>query len=160
MTVDAINRKVPWAALSAFAGLMALLAAIWLGPRLLAPPTAASLATPADCDLSAGPCRAAAGESALTLMLNPRQPRALEPLQFQVRTEALDADSISIVLEGRDMYMGYNRIELQPSPADPVLWTGTGELAICTTGEMIWLARVEAGTAGGPATARFEFSAR
>jgi len=141
--------------------LLALLATVWLLPRWLAPPRVAELAPPAGCDLSAAPCRIEDGRRSVELELAPRQVRALEPLEFRVRTQGMDTTAVSIQLEGKEMYMGINQLQLQPVAGEPGLWRGVGELAVCTTGEMIWQARIRVATGhDGDLNALFEFSAR
>ena len=99
------------------------------------------------------------GVRSLEFELAPRQARSLEPLEFRVRTEGMDTTTVNIQLEGRDMYMGINQLQLQPVPGEPGLWRGIGELAVCTTGEMIWQARVQAAGSSN-LNALFEFRAR
>lgn len=73
---------------------------------------------------------------------------------------ALAATLVTVYLEGRDMYMGLNSLALVPSTDEPGLWLGTTALGICTTGEMLWQATVEARIAAAPVSAQYEFSAR
>jgi hypothetical protein len=137
-----------------------LVTVIWLLPRYLAPVAAPTLSTEPDCDLGLGACSATEDGISLALELAPYQATALEPLHFQVRLKGASATAVTIYLEGRDMYMGLNSLALVPSTDEPGLWLGTTALGICTTGEMVWQATVEAHTAAAPVSARYEFSAR
>lgn len=135
-----------------------LILSIWLMPRLLSRPTPIDLTQAPGCDLARGSCVAGNDHMAVSLELSPHDVRSLEPLNFSVKLEGTEASAMKIRLEGRDMYMGLNEIGLQPATSG--LWQGRGELAVCTTGRMVWRATVLAMTPTGPLSARFEFSAK
>ncbi|GGO87501.1 hypothetical protein GCM10011348_40840 [Marinobacterium nitratireducens] len=149
---------VQWLAIPAL--ILVLIASVWLLPRWLQAPPPADQLRADHCDLGLGPCRVELGAHSLELELAPRQVRALEPLEFRVRTTGMDTQAVSIRLEGKEMYMGINEVQLQPVTSDPGLWRGTGELAICSTGEMVWQARVQVTGQSDSLDVLFEFSAR
>ncbi|UTW13588.1 hypothetical protein [Marinobacterium rhizophilum] len=137
-----------------------LLASALLLPRLLASSQPPDLITEPGCDLSAGPCSSRAAEQSMTLALSSGPAQAGSTVQFSLQLKAVPAQAVWLQLEGRDMYMGINRIPLEKSADSPGLWHGTTELAICTTELMQWQVRVEATAAATPITALFEFSSQ
>ncbi len=145
--------------------LLLLLAAIVLACILLLPPllTASqppSLITEPGCDLSDSPCASRAGEQSMLLELSSGPAQAGRTVEFSLQLQAIPAQAIWLQLEGRDMYMGINRLQLQQADDTPGLWRGATELAICTTERMLWQVRVEALAPTSPITAIYEFSAQ
>lgn len=137
-----------------------LLASVILLPRMMASPQAPSLSTAPGCDLSAGPCTSQGAERSMTLTLASGPARAGDTVQFSLQLKGIQPRSVTLQLEGRDMYMGINRLQLEESADQPGLWLGSTELAICTTRLMQWRARIEAQTDTAPITAHYEFSAQ
>jgi hypothetical protein len=122
-------------------GLTALLGGFWLLAQFyLDDFSKVDLITPAPCDLSAGPCQATRGTEQIRFAIESPQIGSHALLQLRVHLEGLAADSIEVDFQGRDMYMGINRVALNKQ-ADGSYW-GEGRLPVCTTGEMPWRARV------------------
>lgn len=96
----------------------------------------------------------------MTLALTSGPARAGEIVQFSLQLEGIQPESVALQLEGRDMYMGINRLQLEEAADQPGLWLGSTELAICTTHLMQWQARVEAQAGTAPVIAHYEFSAQ
>jgi hypothetical protein len=138
-----------------------LLASSLLLPRLLTTASQApSLAMVPNCDLSVAPCTSRSNDQAMTLELVSGPALAGEALQFSLQLEGIHARSVTLQLEGRDMYMGINRLQLTESADQPGLWRGRTKLAICTTEQMQWQARIEALGDTAPIIAHYEFSAQ
>lgn len=113
------------------------------------------------CYLNTTQCIAKKDEVQIALSVQPQAIASLKPLTFFADINHPDTKRVVLDLQGKEMYMGLNQIELTLNPATH-LWEGTTELAVCTTGEMIWLATVSVFNATGTATthAQFEFTAR
>jgi hypothetical protein len=140
------------------AALLALV--LWLPGYLQpAPSGQVMFTTEAGCSVSQSACRAVAAERAMTLSMTPTPVRSVTPLQVSVHLDGVDAQTVQLSLEGQDMYMGINQIQLsKDSQSD--LWRGVAELAVCTTGEMSWRARVTARQGQQTFEAAFDFNAR
>lgn len=137
-----------WRPLAALMLLLALIAGLlWGVPRLveysgLRQDSAATLTlVPSTCDLNSGSCRAGQEGHALEFSLGPAPIASLKPLRAEVRLEGIKARAVTLLLEGRDMYMGLNETHLVAQDGDGV-WHGTTELAVCSTGRMVWRARL------------------
>ncbi len=146
----------------ALLSILALL--IWQLPRLaehwLAEPAQdVEVLTAAPCDLNQSSCSASNGRVSVSFGLTPVPIRSLQTLTADLRLDGLQADRIQLSLEGRDMYMGLNQIALTPG-ALPGQWLGSTELAVCTTGRMIWRARLIIEGQGQRLTTWFDFAAR
>ncbi|MCP8689918.1 hypothetical protein [Marinobacterium sedimentorum] len=138
-----------------------LLASALLLPRLLTrAPAAASVVTAPGCNLSVAPCTSRGDGLAMTLTLASGPALSGEELEFSLQLQGTRAQSISLLLEGRDMYMGINRLQLTESADQSGLWRGRTTLAICTTAQMPWQARIEALGDTTPIIAHYEFSAQ
>lgn len=94
------------------------------------------------------------------MSVTPKEITSGIPLEFEIRLEGVVADTIHLSLEGRDMYMGISQTDLKPVADKPGYWNGISELAICTTGEMTWRARVTVQHGPTITEANFDFSAR
>ncbi|MGB0466594.1 MAG: hypothetical protein ACPGF7_03555 [Pontibacterium sp.] len=138
-----------------------IFAVLWL-PELLKPSAAQNLILTTDnnCSIKESACTARSGKHSVTLRVAPREIKSAIPLDFQVQLEGIDASAISLNLEGRDMFMGINQVALQPTPNQEGHWQGVNELGACTTGEMVWRARLNIQTKKDTFEAHFDFSAR
>ncbi|MCO4758661.1 MAG: hypothetical protein KC477_11585 [Oceanospirillaceae bacterium] len=92
--------------------------------------------------------------------VSPREIRSTIPLTFNVTLKGINANAVNLSLEGQDMYMGLNQISLTPVANQPGVWRGITELAICTTGEMPWRARIIAQQDQQQLEAHFDFTAK
>ncbi len=111
-----------------------------------------------DCDLQQGACHVELSNGRLQLEAGPRPLRSLSPLNLALGLEGVEASRIRVDLQGAEMYMGINRFELQRG--SDARWHGQTELAVCTTGSMLWQLTVEIETPKGPEQHLFEFEAR
>lgn len=146
--------------LSVIIAAAALLALVFWLPGYLQPPTGnVTLAGEPGCSINQGACRATGEQRALTLEIAPAPVRSATPLQISVRLDGFEADAVQLSLEGKDMYMGINQVALRKDSTTG-LWLGVGELAVCTTGEMAWRARVAAQQGQQTFEAAFDFNAR
>jgi len=142
-------------------GLSALaLAAFLIVPKLVPQKPVDQFLKNYNCDLRTGPCTARDDSSAITVEFLSGEFRSMTPLNFQVQLENINASEVILDLRGRDMYMGINQVKLQPVPDQDNLWHGTAELAICTTGEMIWQGSFTAITDLGSVSTSIEFAAK
>lgn len=126
-----------------------------------------------DCDLQQGSCQLKVGDGTLRLEAGPLPLRSLSPLKLSLSLDGMDARRIRADLQGAEMYMGINQFELEPAtdpktsgadktdlPIRSQHWQGKTELAVCTTGSMVWQLTLEIETPEGPQQHLFEFEAR
>ena len=137
---------------------------IWKLPHFLSQantPAVRELSTVAQCDLTKGACYAKLDEVEIALSIEPKQFSSLKPLLFTAEISGLDATEAILDLQGKEMYMGINQTPLTLNPNTQV-WTGVTELAVCTTGSMLWQASVIAreNDQTTPIKATFEFVAQ
>ncbi len=114
-----------------------------------------------NCDLNTAPCTASDGDKSISLAITPQQIASLVPLTFSVSLTNIDAHSVVLDIQGKDMFMGINQIKLSPS-SDGKAWEGVTELAVCTTDSMFWKASilVYPDATAIPDKATFEFEAK
>lgn len=136
-------------------------AVVWL-PEQLKPQTAGNqlFLTDNNCSIKHSDCSATLDTRSIAVDVSPREIRSAVPLTFSVTLNGINANAVNLSLEGQDMYMGLNQISLTPVANQPGLWSGTTELAICTTGEMSWRARVVAQQDQQQLEAHFDFTAK
>ncbi|MBN0989533.1 hypothetical protein [Amphritea pacifica] len=134
--------------------------AIWLGSTLFGLPSVQAPGIASDCDLNQQSCTVDMGEVSLTVDIQPRPVRSMTPLNYRVSIDGTSASKVIINLQGSEMYMGINQTQLTPVESSPGNFSGQGELAVCTTGEMLWRLTVSAETAAGPINTWFEFRAK
>lgn len=109
----------------------------------------------AECQLPDETCFAALGKGqALSFTLHTPEPRPLEPLPVTVRLEGFSEEllqqlELEIDLQGRDMYMGYNRTAMKYQGQG--VFTATPLLSLCTDEMMVWRASVLIHSTGLPA---------
>jgi len=154
------NRLIQYA----FICLLALglgIAVVWL-PEQLKPQTPENqlLLTESGCSIKESTCRASLDTQTISVEVNPQAIRSTIPLTFTVHLDGIDADAVNLSLEGVDMFMGLNQTQLSPVQDKPGFWRGVTEIAICTTGEMMWRARVIAQQDQQQLEAHFDFSAK
>lgn len=100
----------------------------------------------ASCQLPQEVCSAQlTGQQQLTFTLHNQQPKPLEHLPVSVQLTGyspaeLENLQLEIDLQGRDMYMGYNRTLMQHQGNG--LFTANPILSICTEDIMVWRASV------------------
>ncbi|WP_416886347.1 hypothetical protein [Marinospirillum sp.] len=98
------------------------------------------------CQLPEDTCYATLGqERQLSFRLLTEQPLPLEPLPIEVQLEGWSAAEqaqliMEVDLQGRDMYMGYNRTQLHHQGEG--LFSGIPRLSLCTDEVMVWRASV------------------
>ena len=131
--------------------------AVWLGASMFSLPSAEAPGIASNCDLNDKSCTVHMGEVSLTLDIQPRPVRSMAPLNYRVSIVGARASNVLISLQGSEMYMGINQTPLTAVESKPGVFSGQGELAVCTTGEMLWRLTVSAETAAGPLNTWFEF---
>lgn len=131
-------------------------------PDILAKPQPPMLyALAENCDLNTAPCTATKGKKSISVAITPEKISSLVPLVFSVTLTNINAQSVVLDLQGKDMFMGINQIKLSPA-SDGNTWEGTAELAVCTTNTMFWRASILAypDETSNPEKATFEFEAK
>lgn len=110
------------------------------------------------CLLNQQSCTASGAEQSISLKVSTDTIRSLTPLPFVASLSGMEAESVTLVLEGKEMFMGVNQVSM--SQQHDGSWHATTELAVCTTGKMVWLANVIIErTNQQPIKATFEFEA-
>lgn len=100
----------------------------------------------AECQLPEQSCQTTLPDNQrLHFTLHTPEPRPLEPLPITVRLEGYSEEELSrlqleIDLQGRDMYMGYNRTPMQYQGEG--VFSATPLLSLCTDEMMVWRASV------------------
>ena len=108
------------------------------------------------CDLQSGPCvtEMPNGER-VTLSIEPRPIPLVEPLQFQVKLDGVEADKVFVDVQGLGMNMGINRPQLQQQSAEQ--FSGEGMLPVCIRNSMEWEVKVLMETEKGTIAVPFRF---
>ncbi|WP_417221842.1 hypothetical protein [Amphritea sp.] len=134
--------------------------AVWLGSSIFSLPTNEAVGVESRCDINHQACTVNIGEARLTLDIQPRPIRSMTPFDYQVTIEGADVSEVMVNLQGSEMFMGINQTALTAVEGKPGVFHGVGQLAVCTTGEMLWHLTVSADTAAGPLSTWFEFRAK
>lgn len=131
-------------------------------PSFLEPDNQASALklTHPDCSLNNGECVAKLEQQKIALEIKSETIRSATPMLFEVTLNNITANQVMLDLKGKEMFMGLNQVMLKPVAGDPSRWQGAATLAVCTTGEMTWVASVIAEKSGQLTQADFEFKAR
>ncbi|QGU32300.1 hypothetical protein [Thermochromatium tepidum] len=147
----------PWVWLGAAAlGLGAILVVVQAVWSVLYP--SASWVAPLDphCDLRAGPCEVRfGGGGRVRLGIEPRTLPVAAPLRLKVELSGLEAKAVEVDFVGVEMYMGFNRVTLEPLGTGR--YAGNGMIPVCTSKRMTWEARVLLHTPDGLLAAPFRF---
>lgn len=168
MTEDATKAKDKRLWLLVVAGLLIVLFVLlgWLARTLMSgmlkddQANTLQLTTVEPCNLHQGPCTARYGKQLMRFSITGPALNSEHQLNFAVQLDNIEADQVSLQLQGKDMYMGENRYILQPpSKAKPgaATFSAAGQLPACTTGTMVWIAQLNITTDTGMMQARFEF---
>lgn len=134
----------------------------WRGPSLLQPTAGNEAQVDGDCDLHRGACEAYWPDGTqLTFQITPRPIRMQQRLQLQADVEGPSPpDRVQVDFQGVEMYMGYNRPELEQRGDR---WESLGILPLCVTDRMTWEATVmlhQGEDDENLRTARFRFETR
>ena len=113
-----------------------------------------------DCSLNNGECVAKLDQHEIALEIKSETIRSATPMLFEVTLNNIKADQVMLDLKGKEMFMGLNQVMLTPVADDPNRWQGEVTLAVCTTGEMVWVSSVVLEKGGQKTQADFEFTAR
>ncbi|RTE66266.1 hypothetical protein EH243_06630 [Amphritea opalescens] len=140
--------------------LVGFIVAVWLGTSIFSLPAKDKDAVASQCDLNLQRCTVQIGEATLSLDIMPRPIKSMTPLSYQVHIYGVETSSVLINLQGSEMFMGINQTALTAVEGQPGSFTGAGQLAVCTTGEMLWRLTVSADTTAGPLNTLFEFRAK
>ncbi len=88
------------------------------------------------CNLHQQACTATHNDQAAILNITPKPIPVAKPLKVSVTLQNLPAKKVELDISGINMYMGYNRVALQPIDANR--WQGDSMLAFCTNDVMEW----------------------
>jgi len=138
--------------------LIALLAVLlWRGQWIVAPDEGRVASVDPGCDLHAEACYAELPDGGeLRLAIRPRPIRMRERLELEVTVSGVEPERVQVDFQGVEMFMGYNRPELEPVNAR--VFQGEAVLPLCLTDEMTWEAQVLLDTAEGRTSAPFRFA--
>ena len=96
-----------------------------------------------DCDVNLETCLidlpAEEKSRMLSLSMNPKPAKSLVPLTFTFSVDGEQPESAWLDLQGTTEYMGINQTPLKFNGEH---WSGVTELSVCTTGLMVWKARL------------------
>jgi len=96
----------------------------------------------AGCDLRAGPCVIALKDGAsVSFSIEPREIPLARPLQLMVHVEGFKVDGVSVELNGVDMKMPLNQLELENTVKGE--FSATATLSFCSRNAMEWEALLE-----------------
>jgi len=108
------------------------------------------------CNLEEGSCESHfPGNGTVTFSLSPHPIVGLKPLQLNVQTKGMAAQSVEVDFRGLGMNMGFNRPKLKKISDGE--FTGTGTLSVCILERMTWEATVLITTHDGVFAAPFRF---
>lgn len=88
------------------------------------------------CQLHKDACTTDFGDIHITLTPHTHPIPIAKGIDFTATLENLSAKRVQLDINGRNMYMGYNRIDLKQQ--DTQHWTGKSLLAFCTIDAMQW----------------------
>lgn len=89
-----------------------------------------------NCDLHQQACVAKHENSSAKLDISPKPLAIAKPLAVKVELENIEAEKLELDISGINMYMGYNRVSLQPQGAGK--FSGQTMMAFCTNEVMEW----------------------
>ncbi len=143
------------------AGIAALAASIWLPGLVQQNALQGDIQLPEpDCEITTAGCTTQLDQLSVSMQLDKNRVHAATPLTLTVQLDNIPAQSVMVDLQGQDMYMGINQLQLSPVEGSPGKWQGSTELAVCVTGEMTWQARVLADTENARISTQFRFQAK
>lgn len=95
------------------------------------------LSTEANCFLQEASCHASDKQAQIMLSLNPQPVPLMKPIQASLQLSGLsDIDAIELKVEGLNMYMGFQTVQLVKQTATD--WQGSFSLPLCSENEMHW----------------------
>lgn len=128
--------------------LVAILASIWYASHYLKSRSTADMDwfEAQDCDLPAESCLAQLQiDKSMRFELLTDDPQPLQPLPVRVTLSGFSEDELAALrleldLQGRDMYMGYNRVPMVHQGGG--VFTATPTLSLCVDQQMVWRSSV------------------
>jgi hypothetical protein len=98
-----------------------------------------------NCSLHESTCTQHNGDQSIKLTVTPQPVTVAKPLNIKVQTKNLDIVSMQLDIDGINMYMGYNRTNLEVVGKQLTNhWQGSTMLAFCTNNRMTWKVTVAA----------------
>lgn len=92
-----------------------------------------------ECNLHHQNCLLKYGDQSVELSVSPNSPIPVARLlDVEVKTANLSIEKAEFDIAGINMYMGYNRIQLQPTSPNHNHFSGKAMLAFCTNDIMEW----------------------
>lgn len=89
-----------------------------------------------DCQLHQKACHSQYQNIDIHLDITPKPVPIAKTLTIAARISGVEPVRVQLDINGSNMYMGYNRIDLSAQPDGD--WTGKSLLAFCTTDRMQW----------------------
>jgi hypothetical protein len=108
---------------------------------------ASLLSEPSDCQLHQQACQIIDQQILVKLDITPKPIPIAKGLSVQVDITGIQPKRVQLDINGSNMYMGYNRIDLQID--EQGRWVGKTLLAFCTIDQMAWQLTVMIDTASG-----------
>lgn len=134
---------------------------LWFGQQLLEQRSGdARLFAPLSCNsaqLQQG-CSALNGEQQIRFFIDSEQIDSQTPLAFRVELQGFEAQQVELELQGVDMYLGELRLAMERG--SDAQYRAQGQLPACTTGAMVWRAKVWITQVSGRSGSWFDFLAR
>ncbi len=87
--------------------------------------------------------------------MSPKPLPTTEPITMQARFKGVDPKQVTVLFEGKDMYMGFLQYRLRR--VDVAKFEGKGSLSICIRRLMEWIARVQIDVGGEIYEVQFQF---
>ena len=137
--------------------------ATWLATKFInqsTPQNQPGISQAGNCDIQNQSCKVNFGDTKLTLDVQPKQFSSMTPLSYKVTVAGANAESVTLDLQGVEMFMGLNQTQLEQVTGTKDQFSGSGELGACVTGEMMWRATVITETDKGQLKTWFDFPAR
>ena len=133
--------------LAALALSVAVLA--YIVPRLLTPQitqAAVALDMTEGCNLANQTCIAENSKHhpnlAVSMEIDAPMLVSMAPLNFYVTLQGITADRVTLSLDGKDMFMGVNSVEMTPVEGKANTWQAKTDLGVCVERTMTWFAKV------------------
>lgn len=100
-------------------------------------PSYRQLSSESNCFLQERACTATDEQALITLTLDPKPVRLMQPVQATMQIAGLkNIDTVELKIEGINMYMGFQQVQL--TKHTDLDWEGNFSLPICSESEMQW----------------------
>lgn len=116
------------------------------------------LKTEVNCLLDERVCTASDDQSQISLSFNPKPVPLMQPVQTVLTVTGFkELTAAHLKIEGLNMYMGFQAVELTKQAADGS-WQGSFSLPICSESQMQWLVTATLSSAEQTSQTTFQFN--